>query len=597
MPKSRATLVSDLLTKFPSLGNKAITAAVLRGFLQDLIDTDIPDNYYFKIDPADGKLTIRGLVNSVDSQVFKFGSGEADVFKSNKIMGGFRQIKPSGEELFLIRQSTAGDRRAVSVGNMDTNTPNSLVCGSAGWRISRMLNTDVLESMYIGTVTTNALGGTRMIINHNADNDASYRKITVMFDQNIGQVKFNTRILARSDLELLSEHQPEDEFMAGGGLDKFKVNITNGLVDLPLSQPFPVPVGTQFRIIYDFDKPVGTFALGGTIMGKRLELGKLHSVVEMTKAKRLALTGDELFDGLQVLQSNSLLGVWTYSRSSGWYMADVKNLTRAQRVAVQADELHEGLKVFQTDSFTGLYEYRGGAWHSISTKFGDKTLRLSYLATELLDGTVFYQTEGARGFYIFEDGGWTRLRGDVMTKAERDGLSGSQALWNGREIYQTDGQSGKYIRMGDRWQYMQAFESRKIDVVKEINIMECAQGAWMNKSMVLGGMEFRWSTNTTGSGNLTMVRANGITRASTGATQILMKNGSNVNSDNQNVWSNSLVQLHSSIPMLTPYWLFEYHICTRNNEDIPCNWKITVMYTGSSSLVISGEYTGQRIVS
>jgi len=427
----------------------------------------LPSPFYFETDDADKRLTIRGEVNNVDSEVFKFGSGEADMYKINRIMGGLRQVELNGEELFLIRQSTAGDLRAVSVGNMDTNTANSLVSGAAGWRESRMLPDVATQNIAWtlgGAQGINALGGTRMYVDITSNQAASWREFTLQCSAVFTGVKYNLRILALPSLELLSEHQPEAEFMAGGGLDEFKVDFAISANNvIPLLPAFPVPAGQQFRIVLDFDRDItAELSPGSTLNGFKLELGRIQSVVEMTEAERNALTG-------------------------------------------------------------------------------------------------------------------------------------SQALWNGREVYQTDGQSGKYIRLGGRWQYMQAFESRNVEVVKEVAIIEVASGAWMNKAIVLGGMEFRWSSNTLNTGNLTMVRATGITRSSTGSGQVLMKNGAHTSTENNTVWNDTLTQLHSLYPMTSDYWLFEYHICTRNNEAIPCYWKITVMNTGNNSLVISGEYTGQRI--
>lgn len=286
-------------------------------------DAILPANFYFKTDATDGKLSIRGMVNSVDQQVFKFGSGEADIFKSNKIMGGFRQIKSDGTEYFLIRQSTAGDMKAVSVGNMDTDTPNSLVCGKAGWRESRLLQgkADLQQNLNF-VKSTNSLGGTRLTVDVTSDFNCSWRKAFITLGTAIADVKYNARIYSETN-ELLSDHQMEAEFMAGAGLDKFKKSFEATTEEIPLSQPFPVPKGAKFKIVYDFDKqldlPVTIFAM----FGIPLELSRIQPTTTMTRAEVTALTAEDKWSGRKVIVSDEQDEEYFYStRRSEFVHAD-----------------------------------------------------------------------------------------------------------------------------------------------------------------------------------------------------------------------------------------------------------------------------------
>lgn len=564
----------------------------------------LPTPFYTKVDPTDQKLTIRGKVNNVDSQVFKFGSGEADMFKINKIMGGIRQIKPNGEELFLIRQSTAGDQRAVSVGNMDTDTPNSLVCGPAGWRISRMLDTWVNEGAYISQVTTNSLGGTRIIIDHQSDNDASYRHLSVYFDQNIGDVKFNTRIYSRPSLELLSEHQPEAEFLAGGGLAKFKVNIVNNYVELPLSQPFPIPASTLFRIVYDFDKPVGTFSNSPILYGKKLELGRISPIVNMTRAQRLALPVGEMWDGRQVYQTDGPeYGLHT-AQEDRWVYSKVPMMTKAERLAFnEPSERWEGRRVWQTDGQAGIYTYFPDYWYSEQPSRLTRAERNGLTTPEKWNGRIIYQTDGEFGAYIYvEDGNrWHPLTTFEMSEAQKNALTTSDYFW-GRRIYQKDGANGTYTRVGARWVHDQASESRTNNATHEFAIIECQNGAWANSAIVLGGMEFRWSTNTINTGNLTMVRATGITsKSNVQASSIVTFNNGSQNSSlaglNPTLWSTTVQQLHVGMNLGSAYAQVEHNIVSRAADGTtPSHWRIYCQHTGSNSLVMSGTYIGPKIM-
>lgn len=278
-----------------------------------IIDGGLPNPFYYQIDGVDGKLTLRASVNNLDGEVLKFGSAETDMFKSNKVMGGYRQIKVSGEELFLIRQSTAGDLRAVSVGNMDTSTPNSLICGPAGWRESR-LRPDVNETQNITFVPSlNPLGGTRLTAEIVSEHNASWRSFDLTISTAQGVTKFNTRIYDTPSGELLSDHQNVGEFEAGGGLPIFSRDLVAGVNNLPLSQPFPIPIGGSITIVFDFEKVVTGITLAATLKGLGLQLARLPSIEEMSQTTRQALTGGELWNGRIVFQVDGTRGLWVYN--------------------------------------------------------------------------------------------------------------------------------------------------------------------------------------------------------------------------------------------------------------------------------------------
>lgn len=251
--------------------------------------------YYFKIDPLDKKMTLRGKVNGIDKMVTKFGSLETDIFKSNVIMGGYRQIKPDGEELFLIRQSTAGDKRAVSVGNMDTNTANSLVSGPAGWRESRMRTDLPITQAITFTGSLNPLGGVRLTAIVTSSVAASWREFELNVTSGAGVVKFNTRIEDPVTNELLSIHQDKAEFEAGFGEDKFKRTLVIGINTLPLPLPHPVPAGNQFRLVFDFEKTVG-LTFNATLKGFALVLGRVPTITQLTISERNALPAAEKWE-------------------------------------------------------------------------------------------------------------------------------------------------------------------------------------------------------------------------------------------------------------------------------------------------------------
>lgn len=138
-------------------------------------------------------------------------------------------------------------------------------------------------------------------------------------------------------------------------------------------------------------------------------------------------------------------------------------------------------------------------------------------------------------------------------------------------------------------------------IVQEAALFDVAKTACNTKSLILGGMEFKWSQANLAGGVLYIGKASGITRGTAGGgAAVRVYNGSTMtyggSSSNPTLWAamDSNTPINGSLVLTAAYQYIEYDLFTRGAAN-PSHWKLLAFWTGSDTLFMSGTYIGPKI--
>jgi hypothetical protein len=216
--------------------------------------------------------------------------------------------------------------------------------------------------------------------------------------------------------------------------------------------------------------------------------------------------------------------------------------------------------------------------HTIPTTWGEEVLKANNNATEL----------------------YTEV-GTLKTKAvPMTGAGASTAGAVGLVPAPVAGEQNKVLSGAGTW-VEPPVSSPVSGTVYEVGTIEVGTTAANAASLILGGLEFRWSQASAGGGVIHINQAPGITQGSVAGTAVVISytNGNRTESSatSPTIWGSdaSNIPISSAHVITAPGQHLEHHLMTRNRAKNSV-WDVKVFWTAQPSLLITGTYIGPKIV-
>ncbi|EOU2518848.1 hypothetical protein ACNUFM_001717 [Vibrio cholerae] len=159
------------------------------------------------------------------------------------------------------------------------------------------------------------------------------------------------------------------------------------------------------------------------------------------------------------------------------------------------------------------------------------------------------------------------------------------------------GQQNNVLNGGGSWVPQNATPTTANDIL-EFGIIEVSGNAANSKSLFLGGMEFVWSQSAASGGHLMMRKQAGLAKTAGTCSAYVKRYGDSsitagTNSTNPGLWRDNLTAISATVTITAGYQYLHYELAAISGGH--GKWTISVHYTGTSSLVISGAYMGPKI--
>ena len=196
-------------------------------------------------------------------------------------------------------------------------------------------------------------------------------------------------------------------------------------------------------------------------------------------------------------------------------------------------------------------------WKDVNTVLPTMTAATSSVAG--VAGKVPIAAAGKQSSVLCGDATWKDVNTLVPTMTA---ATASVASVVGVVPVASAGQQNRILQANATW-VEQNSQGKTTNTIQEFGVIECSTGAWDAKSLTLGGMTFTWSQAAISGGNLTGIKASGISKSQTSSGQTVRKfvGGTVTGADslNENIWTTASVGYGTGVPMGTAYQTLEYN--------------------------------------